>query len=76
MYNPGVANAVRSGQVDQMIERGLRNGVDPLTGIINGEGPGGAGPTNRAARAIMNGTLSPGNAACNAMGGVRMPGLC
>ena len=71
LYPNSVRNAVRSGNVDQAIEYTKQRNVDPHLNTINGYGPGGAGYTNDAARAIMNGTLDPATAACQAMGGCR-----
>lgn len=71
LYPDSVRDAVRSGNVDRRIEGTLRRSVDPYLNDINGYGPGGAGVTNDAARAILNGTLDPATAACQARGGCR-----
>jgi hypothetical protein len=71
LYPDSVRNAVRSGAVDRAVQGTMQKSVVPLLGAINGYGPGGAGYTNDAAKAILNGSMSPATAACRAMGGCR-----
>lgn len=63
---------IRRGYPDQVYDESgleLAPNTNDTIGIINGTGRGGAGYTNDAARAIMDGTLDPAEAARRSMGG-------
>jgi hypothetical protein len=68
LFPRSAADAVRLGDVDDAIDSTMRQSVDPLLDDINGYGRGGAGYTNEAAKAVLDGSMSPATAACRAMG--------